>query len=322
MAILAGIDEAGFGPTLGPLAVTGVAFRVPDRSIGQCLWTTLRATCGKDLTKKTNRLIITDSKKLYHARAGLGALERAALVMLAARGGGDRPTSWRALLTSLAPGAVELLDQYPWYAGADVSLPLTEETGDIGTRANAVRKDCHDHGIALQGIHSELLPAGHYNRLVSNTRNKSVVLLGLALRVVDRMMRIAPDERVRLYVDRLGGRIRYREALMTAMAGYELTIVEETSERSAYRLVRSERTCEIAFVTGGDARHFPVALASVYSKYLREVQMHVFNRYWGERVEGLRPTAGYYSDAQRWLRDTAEELAKGPFDRAMLVRER
>ncbi|MCH8916798.1 MAG: hypothetical protein IIC52_01970 [Proteobacteria bacterium] len=38
MAIVAGIDEAGFGPTLGPLVVSGVAFRVPDDQVDRCLY--------------------------------------------------------------------------------------------------------------------------------------------------------------------------------------------------------------------------------------------------------------------------------------------
>jgi ribonuclease HII len=80
--------------------------------------------------------------------------------------------------------------------------------------------------------------------------------------------------------------------------------------------------CEIEFVTGGDARLFPVALASMFSKYLRELYMHVFNRYWSRQHSGLRPTAGYYTDARRWLEDAAPVINRLSIDRGMLVRER
>ncbi len=320
MAILAGIDEAGFGPLLGPLVVSGVAFRVPDRRIGQCLWDTLRATCTSTPDRPARRLVVADSKRLYRSRNSLAPLERTALVMLAVAG--VRPTSWRSLLDEIAPGTSGQLDQYPWYTGMDVALPIADSIGDIGTQANAIRRDCTNRDLSLVGVFSEPLPEGHFNRLVSSTRNKSVVLLGLALRVVDRIMRSVPRERIRLYVDRLGGRIHYRDALLTAMEGFDLQILEESPTRSAYRLVRSLRTCEIEFVTGGEDRHFPIALASVYSKYVRELYMHVFNRYWSGKIAGLRPTAGYYSDAKRWLSDMAVELDRRSVDRNMLVRER
>ena len=101
-------------------------------------------------------------------------------------------------------------------------------------------------------------------------------------------------------------------------------------------------TREIEFVTDGDSRHFPVALASIYSKYLRELYMHVFNTYWcgkmaegqpaGPRCEGqrsslpslagLRPTAGYYTDGRRWLREAASLLDRLSIDRGLLIRRR
>ena len=320
MAILAGIDEAGFGPKLGPLVVSGVAFRVPDERVGQCLWKTLRATCTAKAGKAERRLQITDSKQLYRPPRGLAPLERAALVMLAV--GDHSPKSWRSLLHTIAPGAVACLDQYAWYKGADVELPISDGVGDVGTRANAIRRDADEHDVTMSGVFSEPLPEGHFNRLVSNTRNKSVVLLGLVLRVMDRIMRSAPHERIRFLVDRLGGRTHYRDALLTAMPEYELEIREESQRCSVYRLTRSSRICEIAFVTDGDDRHFPVALASVYSKYVRELYMHVFNRYWSHQIAGLRPTAGYFTDAQRWLRDVGSELDQRSVDRNMLVRQR
>lgn len=305
---------------LGPLIVSGVAFRVPDDKLDRCLWDTLRATCSNEPRRAGRRLLITDSKLLYRSRGSLAPLERAALVMLAVAG--HRPESWRALLDHIAPHATEQLEQYPWYADMDVGLPLSDGVGDIGTQANAIGRDCADQGITFSGVYSEPLPEGHFNRLVGSTRNKAVVLLGLALRVVDRIMRSAPLEPVRLYVDRLGGRIHYRDALMTGLAGYELQIIEESPARSVYRLVRSSRICEIAFVTSGEAHYLPVALASVYSKYQRELYMHAFNRYWSSRVAGLRPTAGYYTDAQRWLGDAATELDRRSIDRSLLVRAR
>lgn len=320
MALLAGIDEAGFGPLLGPLVVSGAVFRVPDCQLDHCLWDTLRATCTATPDRSGRRLAIADSKRLYRPPGGLSRLERTALVMLAV--GGIRPPTWRVLLDRLAPGASEQLDRYPWYAGTDVSLPLADGVGHIGTQANAIRRECTEQGVSLAGVFCEPLPEGHFNRLVRDTRNKSVVLLGLALRVVDRIMQSASGERVRLHADRLGGRRHYRDALMTAMCGYDLQILEESEARSAYRLVRTPRICEIEFVTGGESRHLPIALASIYSKYVRELYMHVFNRYWSGQIAGLRATAGYYSDARRWLNEAAAELTRRSIDRTMLVRQR
>jgi hypothetical protein len=47
------------------------------------------------------------------------------------------------------------------------------------------------------------------------------------------------------------------------------------------------------------------------SKYLRELLMLEFNRFWQEHVPGLKPTAGYPGDAARFLgaiRPAAERL--------------
>ena len=51
--------------------------------------------------------------------------------------------------------------------------------------------------------------------------------------------------------------------------------------------------------------HVPAALASMASKYLRELAMRAFNEFWRRRVEGLHPTAGYPQDAKRFKADIA-----------------
>ena len=199
---------------------------------------------------------------------------------------------------------------------------FANQIGDIGTQSNAVRHDAAAKGVSLAGVFSEPLAEGEFNGLVRRTRNKSTVLIGQVLRVLARILRSHPGERIRVCVDRLGGRTHYRDALMTAMPGCALKIVEESETRSAYALTGSARILEVEFATGGDRRRFPVALASVYSKYLRELYMRALNAYWSSRIPGLRPTAGYYVDARRWLGEVTASVGRLAFDRDLLVRAR
>jgi len=320
MAIVAGIDEAGFGPLLGPLVASGVAFRVPDSQAHRCLWDTLGDSCAHLPDRDGRRLAVADSKQLFRGRADFSALERPALVMLAVAG--RKPRTWRALLEMLAPHATAPLDRCPWYTGRDFDLPLHDGVGDIGTRANSVRRNMAEERVELIGVFAEPILEEQFNHLITMTDNKSVAMLGTALRVVDRILRCAPDRRVRLCVDRLGGRVHYREALLTAFPEYELQILDESPDRSAYRLANSSRVCRVEFVVGGEDQHFSIALASIFSKYVRELYMHLFNDFWSTQVSSLRPTAGYYSDAKRWLNDASAELDRLGIDRTTLVRQR
>src|SRR4030042_446845 len=46
MVVLAGIDEAGFGPLLGPLVVSSSAFSLPNHFLTEDLWQILRRSGG------------------------------------------------------------------------------------------------------------------------------------------------------------------------------------------------------------------------------------------------------------------------------------
>ena len=50
--------------------------------------------------------------------------------------------------------------------------------------------------------------------------------------------------------------------------------------------------------------------------------MYAFNKYWNGQLENVRPTAGYYTDAKRWLADVGDALERASIDRSILVRER
>ena len=320
MAIIVGIDEAGYGPVLGPLVVSGVAMRVSDDGPPGCLWTRLQHSVSRTASRHDLRLPIVDSKKLYNRKAGLGRLERSALTAL--KVWGRSPTSLRNLLESLCPHLLEQLGAYPWYRDFDVDLPVAQDFAHVATQANALARDCRDHGIELSRVYCEPLLEGHFNRLVNTTRNKAVVLLGLVLRVVNRAMNAAGDQPLYVCIDRHGGRAHYASQLMTAFDGHDLQILEESPVRSAYALRRRQAHVRVEFVTSGEDRHLLVALASIVSKYVRELFMIGLNRYWQQRVQGLRATAGYYRDGRRFLADIAGALDQTGLNRELLVRAR
>ena len=76
----------------------------------------------------------------------------------------------------------------------------------------------------------------------------------------------------------------------------------EGQQESAYRWESDSLPIEIHFRAGGES-YLPTALASMTAKYLRELSMKAWNKYWCDQVKGLRPTAGYPADAKRFKRE-------------------
>lgn len=316
--IIVGIDEAGYGPLLGPLVVSAVVFELPDEKVNTSLWHLLRDSVTPEVRKRDPRLAITDSKKLYRRGDGLANLECAALSSLVVSG--SQPATFKQLLNCLSPGTVAEAGEYPWYSGLDLPLPTTCEVTELTMHGNAIRKGLSACGGGLLGALCEPLLEGHFNRLVAKTRNKSIVLLGLTMRLIQRVATAHPNRRVRFYVDRQGGRTQYGRWLMTNFEGYQLKIVEESTDRSAYQM-DGESRWQIEFAKRGEQRQLPTALASIFSKYVRELFMLLFNRYWRQHVPDLKPTAGYYTDGKRFLTNVEGHIRRARIDPATLVRQ-
>src|SRR5437762_3576896 len=79
MAWLVGIDEAGYGPNLGPLVMTAVALRLPDAAIECDAWQLLAAGVRRHGERDDGRLVVADSKLVYSTSRGLAHLERTVL---------------------------------------------------------------------------------------------------------------------------------------------------------------------------------------------------------------------------------------------------
>src|SRR5690606_37206772 len=123
-----GVDEAGYGPNLGPLVVASSLWRAPAASDEAQFLGRMQAGFAPRLwTPGCAHVPLGDSKLLYQPGAGIASLEAGLLALLAQCD--DAPTSvgalWRRVV---APGSrretIEGFEECPWYAGlAHLNIP-------------------------------------------------------------------------------------------------------------------------------------------------------------------------------------------------------
>ena len=117
-------------------------------------------------------------------------------------------------------------------------------------------------------------------------------------------------EPVLVQVDQLGGRRFYAPLLQAAFPDCWVVAEAEGADESRYRVEAAGREVRVVVRPRADAEGVSVALASMLAKYLREVCMRQFNRFWAQHVPGLKPTAGYPTDARRFFDAIRPAMAK------------
>jgi ribonuclease HII len=316
VAIVAGIDEAGFGPLLGPLVVSCAAFSVAPEMVGADFWETFKRSVGKTRRHLAGRLLIADSKKAYHRDEGLRHLERTVLSVLHAMG--TETQNLASLLERLCPDCLPRLAEYPWHQDLQ-GRRLAGLQADARIAAGVFADDLQSHGTKLAHLRSCCLDVAYYNRMVERVRNKSHVLFITTSGLIQDLLEKFPSDDIHLSIDRQGGRAHYRAHLLRSFPGMDLRIVHEDDRCSTYEL-RASRLLRLTFEVGGDDRYLPVSLASMVCKYVRELLMDCMNRYFMSLDAGLRPTAGYWTDGQRFVAELRARLPDLPIDDHRLIR--
>jgi len=322
VAILIGTDEAGYGPNLGPLVISATAWQVPDEVQAEGLFGLLKDVVlpsARAAEQDPPRVPIADSKTVYQPGGGLGNLERGVLAALHVL---DRlPKSWRQAWQALDPDSAAPRREIPWYADFDAPLPSDAPQPEIESLGRRLASGLAAAGVRLLDVRSRVVFEPEFNRLVAEHGTKGTVLSRATLELAARLTAAFGAGPVSIVCDKHGGRNRYARLIEESFPGRLVEIYGESRDLSVYRFGPAERRIEIRFQARAESC-LPVALASMQSKYLRELAMQALNAYWCGRVDGLHPTAGYPHDARRFKTSIAQAQAALGIEDTALWRQR
>ncbi|MEC8474094.1 MAG: hypothetical protein VXZ38_05550 [Planctomycetota bacterium] len=324
-------DEAGYGPKLGPLVISGTLWHLPDVSIdsGKVAATFSRLTEPLELDRITFR--IADSKKVYHSGKGLEALE--GVVGAGMRHCGLASNEFFDLVRVVCPRDFEDVYRTPWLELNETSIKITESQrnkvevfrrappGDLARESQLIShwfKPTFD----LQKIQARVITAKKFNDYCAKGLNKSDLLSMLTIELVASLSSGLPsNEEVAVYCDRHGGRRYYAGVLQNGFPDHLVRVIGESAEESRYAL-SGDPEMMVCFSVKGDS-FAPVAYSSLVAKYLRERFMERLNLYFSSKVSfALKPTAGYPVDANRFLESISDTLRQEGINELDLVRQR
>ena len=306
----AGIDEAGYGPNLGPLVMSAIVAEGPPEAPPN-LWADLPATISRAGGPRDS-LWVDDSKRLYQGGVGLDRLEAGTLATIDATGS-KAPGTLGGLLDALGAGTFADAELTPWLVeGADPPLSL----GSDRIAATLARRPLAGARWRIVAARTVVVGPAAFNAGLARCESKA----GVHFEAFARLLRwlwagLAEGDALSLRADKHGGRHYYLSPLNAAMPDVRIDRGPEGPDLSAYTLREGGRRLDLALQPRADAEDGLVALASIVSKAVRERWMAAFNAHWAAALPGLKPTAGYPGDASRFraaIEPTCRARGLGP----------
>jgi hypothetical protein len=308
-----GIDEAGYGPNLGPLVMTAVVAEAPSRPD---LWHSLGNRVRR-ASRKGHGLAIDDSKRVYQAggpRTGL-----AAGWFCLADSMGWPPAETLVDLLELLGASAEIETEFRGWT-SDRPLPkLLDGSDPIEVGRLRTLRPFETTAFRIISVHTAILGPRGLNQGLEQENSKAAVHFDLFIRLLRGLRESCGGAHAHrpchVVADKHGGRHYYYERLMNAFPDSWIERGPEGPLRSFYRVKDQAGTIEVELRPKADGECGLVALASMISKLIRELWMDAFNGFWAARLNDLRPTAGYPTDADRFRREIEPVAASLGLDR-------
>lgn len=317
MAYVLGIDEAGLSPVVGPLVVSGTLFRTSEQDEGANFWRLLEGCVSNRIRGAAGRLVVADSKKL-HKKGDLTRLEEGVFSFLYCRGA-RRILNLAQMLTALNARVEH--EHYPWYEPGELKLPTRIWRNMVRRHAGKLRAAMEGAGMAFVGAYCEPVLVGQFNADLSRTRNKAMLLWERVSRIIYNALKVCSEENLTVCIDKLGGRARYDELLEDVLGETAPRRARAGKDVSAYEYFVGAKRVRVLFIRSGEEKALPVALASMLSKYVRELFLLQLNKWFCERFPGLKPTAGYHRDGWRFIDETKEFREANGIPDTLIIRK-
>ncbi|MFO7867398.1 MAG: hypothetical protein R6V02_11405 [Candidatus Aminicenantes bacterium] len=322
--IYAGIDEAGYGPMFGPLVISRSVFAVTSDEYSSSspppLWRLLKGAVCKKTADKKKRIAVNDSKKIYNPSAGLRHLERGVLPFV--MNAGYKPENMNSLLCALGLDEESYTPCQEWNESKDGSpkLPFAVDTQNILQCAAKLEKNMLYSRVKLENLKAAVIFADRFNRITGSLRSKSGCTWVFVSQHLEDIWNAYGSQTPLVVVDRQGGRRDYLRLLNIL---FPFADVEETKmdiNSRIYDIAFQEKSMKVMFQVDSEKHHLPAALASMTSKYLRELCMLRFQEFWRIHAPDVRPTFGYFGDGRRFLNDISSYIDLLGIDKDKLIR--